>query len=194
MKKTSPILLIALLLTASISLQAQQNLFPEGSCELMDDKSNLPEGFFFPDKNDKPWKAGNTASTVEEEGNKFIRFLTTEAYPGFYAVSFDVPIPEIAGKMRISARFRSKYVPSVVEPSWKGYRVHFNFATNPPVGRKFETIKDVRVIDLQNEQPEWVEKDGSAAVPDGAKYLRVMILSSGYVGQYDLDDIQIFAE
>jgi len=194
MKKHLLILLCTLVacLAPQVSL-ADSNLFPEGSCEILT-QNGLPEGFLFPNKLDKPWLGGNNEEVLSEEGNNFVRFVNSQQFPYFHSIKINLPIPEGAVNIRVSGRFRCDFVPAEVQPDWQGYKIHLVFGTmepTDPLGDLSDALADVPIISIQNPMPDWTEKEGSAAVPVGAKVVQVRIMLNGFVGQFDFDDIRV---
>lgn len=174
--------------------QEEENLFPEGAFE-MSQGDGLPEGWGVPDKNDKPWQAGNIVTLEEEEGGTFARFVTTESFPGFFALSAAIPIPVGKTTIRVSARMRAEM--QIVPGDWNGYKFHIGFAkeAGPGPGMKgFDVINDKVAFSLQKATPEWTEMESIVEVPPGATFVILKVLVGSMIGTFDIDDVKVFAE
>lgn len=188
--------LATLTITFNLTLHAQgdDNLFPEGAFE-MRLADGMPEGWGIPDKNDRPWKAGNIVTLEEEEGGTFARLTTTPEYPGFYALSAAIPIPEGKSSVRVSARMRATM--EIVPGDWNGFKFHVGFANSagPDSGAKgFEIINDKAAFSLQETTPDWTELESTIEVPTGATYVCLKVLVGSMVGTFDIDDVKVYAE
>lgn len=191
----SLVLITALATSASLPLHAaDDNLFPEGAFE-MTLGDGVPEGWGLPDKNDRPWKAGNVVTMESEEGGTFARITTTEAFPGFYALSAAVPIPVGKTTIRVSARLRAQM--EVVPGDWNGYKVHVGFAKEAGSGpgmKGFEVFNDKMAFALQKPSPDWTEMESTIEVPTGATFVLIKVLIGSMIGTFDIDDVKVFAE
>jgi hypothetical protein len=173
----------------------QTNLFPEGSCEILN-SDGLPEGFIFPDKNDKPWLGGNTASVQQADGKHFVHFVNSEAFPYFNKIRIPLPVPDGAKKITVSGRFRADFKRANTDCPWYGYHVHLVFGSKPSEAGEFPDaakLADQMIINI--DQPtDWGQQEGSLPVPAGAKYMVVQIMLSGYVGKFDFGDIKVISQ
>jgi len=123
---------LALFITPqSLKAQAEGNLFPEGAFE-MEAIQSVPEGFAIPDKNDRPWKGGAVVSIETEDGGHYARITTVAAFPGFYALSAAIPVPEGKKKINVSARMRTKMVRAAGD--WNGFKLNIGFAEEAGTG------------------------------------------------------------
>ncbi len=154
-----------------------------------------PEGWGLPDKNDRPWKAGNIVTLEEEEGGTFARIKTTEEYPGFYALSAAVPIPPGKSSIRVSARLRANM--EIVPGDWNGYKFHVGFAEiagSGPGNKGFEINNDKAAFYLQKTSEEWTEMENTVEIPSGSTFVCITVLVGSMIGTFDIDDVKVFAE
>lgn len=186
--------LLTLACTFTLHAAEDDNLFPEGAFE-MADSNGLPEGWGTPDKNDRPWKAGAIVTLEEEEGGYFARITTVPEYPGFYALSAALPIPEGKTKIRLSARMRAKM--EIVPGDWNGFKVHMGFATEAGSGpgtKGFTITDDKAAFALQKLTEDWTELETIVDVPTGAKFVCITVLVGSMLGTFDIDDVKVYAE
>jgi hypothetical protein len=173
-------------------LHAETELFPEGSCEVITSGTGLPDGFVFPDKQDKPWLGGNRAESVEDENGMAVKFFNSETFPFFDKIKASVPLPEGATEITISGRFKAEAVEGQAAADWTGYHVRAVFSeTEPSRGEVESPLADEKVANIPPNTPEWTQQSTTLQVPEGAKWVTIQIMVNGLVGTFWFDDISV---
>lgn len=181
-----------LLSLTNATAEPDGNLFPEGAFE-METTDSAPEGWGIPNKLDLPWKAGAILDVIEESEGKFARITTVPEYPGFYALSATLPIPEGVTKFKYSIKMRCKM--EKVKADWTGYQLHIGFATEQGTGpgtRGFNVENSKNIMSITENIDEWETKEGEIVCPPNAKFLAITIMINGMLGTFDLDDLKIY--
>lgn len=174
------VLTIASLLTGSAIAAAADDsaaLVSNGNFELDADTDQQPDGW--PVKDGVSWEK-------EEDGNHFIRLKTTE--PGLNVMVYKaVPLKPENKALELKYRVRYENIKQGAE-MWFDGRIMMNFKD-----AEEKVVKpSPKAPSFKGTSKDWKERKQQFLVPEGAKFLEVMLtLFKPESGQLDFDDISI---
>jgi hypothetical protein len=178
----------------------EQNIFPDGnfegeltfstkSAEVCKDFKAADEGTLYIEPGDYKHKGGVTVSIETEDGNKFLRFHNPpESKLDGNLRTFIVlklPTPPPSG-MTLSLRWRIKdFVLNEGAPDWAAAQCNPMFLLQDGT-----TTKSVNIF-RGKADTDWVEKEKSISIPDGATHLILQPGIKGVRGTFDIDDLKV---
>ena len=192
MKKTSALILTLILAIAS-SVSAQslilgRNLFPEGTFDIFGESRLYPNGWKFPDPNDKPWQAGFRADAVKGEGNgKELRIVNPEI--GFTTVTASLALPPKIDRLRVSYRILPKAIEAgAPEPGGNGAGLYVRFYDKD---KKSLLGGWVGAGPVKATEKEWQDRESIFTVPPAAASIDLQVIFRSAKGEIRVDDVEV---
>jgi hypothetical protein len=192
MKKTSLFILALLLATSSAfaqSLILGRNIFPEGTFDIFGESRLYPNGWKFPDPNDKPWTAGFRADVVKgEAGTKELRIVNPDTV-GFTGVTGTLVLPPKIDRLRITYRILPKSLEfGAPDPAGNGAGIYARFYDKDTKGVLGGWVGGGPV---KSTDTEWQDKETIFTVPPSAVSLELQVALRSAKGEIRVDDIEV---
>lgn len=192
MKKKS-LFLMSLVLAASAasaqSLLLGRNIFPEGTFDIFGESRLYPNGWKFPDPNDKPWQTGFRADVVKgEAGTKELRIINPDVV-GVTGASASLVLPPKIDRLRITYRILPKSLEyGAPDPGGNGAGIYVRFYD-----------KDTKSVlggwvgggPVKSTDTEWQDKETIFTVPPSAVSLEFQVVLRSAKGEIRIDDIEV---
>lgn len=185
-------LLLTALLGASSALAQSlilgRNLFPEGSFDVFGESRLVPDGWKFPDPNDKPWKAGFRADVVKGEGGtNELRLINPDF--GFTGVIGTLELPPKIDRLRVNFRLLPKLIESgAPDSAGNGAGIYARFYDKD---NKSLLGGWVGGGPVKSAETEWQDKETVFTVPPAATRIELQIIFRSAKGEVRVDDVEI---
>ncbi|MDQ8207984.1 cellulase family glycosylhydrolase [Coraliomargarita sp. SDUM461003] len=130
------------------------------------------------------WPKGTGILWGEEGGNRYLRMQSTT--PGKLVMAYrEIAVPEGVRALKFSWKQRITNLQRG-EKAWFNARILFEFMD----GDRKKLTQSPKPFAYGKDQPEWVTKEASFLVPEGARIIKFMpCLFNVKAGTYDLDDL-----